>query len=345
MTDIRRANFILVALALGILPAVMVGGLLVGQEFITPAEVIACLRSHLLGGPAPVDLISDQIVWNLRLPRVLLASAVGGGLSIVGVAMQALIRNPLAEPYILGISGGASAGASLFYLGFLPPVVSSVLSLSVASFLGGLLSIVLVFVVARVDRQISVARLLLAGVAISALMGALTTFVTMMSPDPNKLRAMLFWLLGSFNNASWQNVALPLLATIAAGIILYILSRHLDAILLGEEPAFNLGVPVESVKKVLIVLSAFVTGILVSAAGSIGFVGLIIPHIVRSIFGVSHQKLIPLSLVIGAIFMVLADIISRSTIEAVTFPVGVVTAICGVPFFLYLLRRKEYTFG
>lgn len=344
MTD-KRANLFLGVLAFVALPAALMAGLLAGQESIAPANVWSALVSNITGEDSNQNLVTSQIVWNLRLPRVLLAAAVGGGLSIVGVAMQALIRNPLAEPYILGISGGASAGASLFYLGFLPPVISSVLSLSVASFIGGLLSIIMVFVVARVDRQISVARLLLAGVAISALMGALTTFVTMMSPDPNKLRAMLFWLLGSFNNASWQNLMLPLTATAGGSVILFVLSRHLDAILLGEEPAFNLGVPVESVKKTLIVLSAFVTGILVSAAGSIGFVGLIIPHVVRSLFGIAHRRLVPLSLIIGAIFMVLADLISRSAIEAVTFPVGVVTAICGVPFFLYLLRRREYTFG
>ena len=320
-------------------------GLLFGQEPVSVSDVFRVIRSHIFGGPVFDDLVSDQIIWNLRLPRVLLGCAVGGGLSIVGVAMQALIRNPLAEPYILGISGGASAGASLFYLGFLPPVISSVLSLSIASFLGGLLSIIMVFVVARVDRQISVARLLLAGVAISALMGALTTFVTMMSPDPNKLRAMLFWLLGSLNNASWSTVVLPVLVTVIATGVLWVLSRHLDAMLLGEEPAFNLGVPVERVKQVLIVLSALVTGILVSSAGSIGFVGLIIPHIVRSVFGITHRRLIPLSLLCGAIFVILADLVSRSLIESVTFPIGVVTAICGVPFFLYLLRRKEYRFG
>ena len=332
LNSTNRIRLLTLLLAFVILPAALFVGLLFGQEPVSVSDVFRVIRSHIFGGPVFDDLVSDQIIWNLRLPRVLLGCAVGGGLSIVGVAMQALIRNPLAEPYILGISGGASAGASLFYLGFLPPVISSVLSLSIASFLGGLLSIIMVFVVARVDRQISVARLLLAGVAISALMGALTTFVTMMSPDPNKLRAMLFWLLGSLNNASWSTVVLPVLVTVIATGVLWVLSRHLDAMLLGEEPAFNLGVPVERVKQVLIVLSALVTG-------------LIIPHIVRSVFGITHRRLIPLSLLCGAIFVILADLASRSLIESVTFPIGVVTAICGVPFFLYLLRRKEYRFG
>ncbi|NND70442.1 MAG: iron ABC transporter permease [Rhodothermales bacterium] len=323
----------------------IIAGLVFGQEPVPLSDVAGVISSKLFGATSNVSSISEQIVWNLRVPRIVLACIVGGGLSIVGVAMQALIRNPLAEPYILGISGGASAGASLFYLGFLPPIISSVLSLSVAAFAGGLLAILLVFFVARVDRQISVARLLLAGVAVSALMGAVTTFVTMMSPDPNKLRAMLFWLLGSLNGASWSTVVVPTIVVGLGTAILWILSRYLDAILLGEEPAFNLGVPVEEIKKLLIVLSALITGILVSAAGSIGFVGLVVPHIVRSFFGITHRVLIPLCFLVGAVFIVLADLASRSLLEASTFPIGVVTAICGVPFFLYLLRRKEYRFG
>ena len=341
----QKSRLLIIVLACIVLPLSLTAGLVFGQEHVPLSDITGVLSKKLFGANSDINQISMQIVWNLRVPRVLLACIVGGGLSIVGVAMQALIRNPLAEPYILGISGGASAGASLFYLGFLPPVISSVLSLSVAAFVGGFLAIVLVFFVARVDRQISVARLLLAGVAVSALMGAITTFVTMMSPDPNKLRAMLFWLLGSLNSASWSTIVLPAIVVTAGTIVLWILSRHLDAILLGEEPAFNLGVPVEDVKKLLIVLSALVTGILVSAAGSIGFVGLLVPHIVRSVFGVGHRILIPMCFLVGAIFISLADLASRSLLEASTFPIGVVTAICGVPFFLYLLRRKEYRFG
>ncbi len=319
--------------------------LAVGSE-VALGEVYRVLWHHLTPGALPLlDETADRIVWQLRMPRVLLALLVGGGLSIIGVAMQTLVRNPLAEPYILGISSGASAGAALFYLGFLPPLLSQTLSLPLAAFIGGLLSITVVYLVARTGSRVSVARLLLAGVAMSSFMAAITAFVTYASPNPQKLQAVLFWLLGSFSSTHWDLLPLPAIVT-GVGLLLMIgLARPLDAMLMGDEPAHSLGVPVEATKRLLIVLAALVTGILVASSGAIGFVGLIVPHAVRTVVGVTHRRLVPLSFLAGALFLLWADVASRVLLPGEELPVGVITAFCGVPFFLVLLRRSEYGFG
>ncbi|PQJ35860.1 ABC transporter permease [Salinibacter sp. 10B] len=317
----------------------------IGSTAIGWGDVYRVLGHHLVGIGGPVDPIVDRIVWHLRLPRALLACLVGGGLSIIGVAMQTLVRNPLAEPYILGISSGASAGASFFYLGFLPPLLSKPLTMPLAAFLGGLASIAIVYLVARDGPRVSVARLLLAGVAMSALMASLTSFVTFSSPEPDKLRAVLFWLLGSLNGTRWEQLPLPALATTVGLGTMLLLARPLDAMLVGEEPAQSLGMPVEALKRGLIVLAAFVTGTLVAVSGAIGFVGLIVPHAVRLMVGVPHRRLVPLSFLGGAIFLCWADLAARTILPAQELPVGVLTALCGVPFFLILLRRRNYHFG
>ena len=337
----RSVTWIYAALAAALMVSA-IAGLAVGSVDVAFMDVLRTARAGLLEGTT--DSVTSRIIWDLRMPRVVLAAVVGGGLAVIGVAMQALVRNPLAEPYILGISSGAAAGASLFYLGFLPPLLSRAFSMPLAAFSGGLLSISIVYLVARSGSTISVARLLLAGVAMSALMGALTALITFASPEPNKLRAVLFWLQGSLSGARWGVVLLPALVSFGGLLLLTALSRPLDAMLLGEEPAFSLGVPTERIKQILIVLAAVVTGSLVASSGAVGFVGLIIPHAVRFFTGVSHRRLIPASFLAGAIFLIWADIAARTLIPAQEVPVGAVTALCGVPFFLVLLRRKQYRF-
>jgi iron complex transport system permease protein len=310
----------------------------VGSVTIPLADVVRVLGAQL-GLAAPAGHTETVIVWQLRLPRVLLASVVGGGLAVVGVAMQALVRNPLAEPYILGVSGGASAGVSLFYLGWLPAALAGSLSIGLAAFLGALGTMLLVYMVARDGPRVSTARLLLAGVAMQALLGSLVAFVIFASPQPQKLQTLLFLLLGTFSGTSWQTLALPLVVTVAGAGTLLALARPMDALLTGEEPAQSLGVPVEALKRVLICLTAVMTGVLVAASGIIGFVGLIIPHAVRFVTGVSHRRLLPLAFGAGAVFLIWADVAARTVLAGQELPVGVLTAICGVPFFLAILRR------
>jgi iron complex transport system permease protein len=210
----------------------------------------------------------------------------------------------------------------------------------VAAFLGGLATITVVYLVARTNGRVSVARLLLAGVAMSALTSSITSFVTFSSPEPDALRAVLFWLLGSFSGARWSLIPSAAAVTGLGVFSLTLLARPLDAMLMGEEPAYHLGVPVEALKRGLLVLAALVTGILVSTSGAIGFVGLIVPHAVRMVVGVTHRLLVPLSFVVGAVFMVWADLAARTVLPGQELPVGILTALCGVPFFLYLLRRN-----
>lgn len=338
----------IVAISLGLTAALILSvgvSVTVGSESVALGDVYRVLWHELTGSGAAPDSVVQRIVWRLRMPRALLALLVGGGLSIIGVAMQTLVRNPLAEPYILGISSGATAGASLFYLGFLPPLVSRTLSMPIAAFLGGLLSITIVYLVARKSTHVSVARLLLAGVAMSALMSSITSFVTFSSPEPDKLRAVLFWLLGSLSGTRWELLPIPAI-TAGLGLALMVsLTRPLDALLVGEEPAHSLGVPVELLKRLLIVLAALVTGTLVATSGAIGFVGLIVPHAVRLTVGVTHRRLVPLSFAAGALFLLWADLAARSILPGQELPVGILTALCGVPFFLALLRTGNYQFG
>ncbi|MDX1438946.1 MAG: iron ABC transporter permease, partial [Rubricoccaceae bacterium] len=305
---------------------------------LSAAEVWRALTGGAADGQSET---AHTIVWQLRMPRTLLALSVGGGLAVIGVAMQALVRNPLAEPYILGVSSGASAGASAFYLGFLPPLLSKSLSMPLAAFLGALLAITVVFLAARTGSRMSTTRLLLAGVAMSSFLAAVTAFVTYASPSADRIRTVLFWLLGSFGSARWSTVWLPLFFSVGGMGILWVLSRPLDALVTGEEPARSLGIPVEGLKRFLILLSAAVTGILVAASGIIGFVGLIVPHAVRFLVGASHRRLIPLSFAVGALFMLAADLVARTALSGQELPVGILTALCGVPFFLILLRRTR----
>jgi iron complex transport system permease protein len=330
-------------LILAILP-VMGVGMAFGSVSLPFVFTLKTLFSGITGGlPVETDRLAE-IVLQIRLPRTLAAFTVGAGLSIIGVAMQALVRNPLAEPYVLGISGGASAGASLFYMGLIPTFIAARIDMPVAAFLGALTAITLVYVVARSGGRLSVSRLLLAGVALAAFMAAISAFVTLASPDANKTRAVLFWLMGSFNGVTWSELPIAVSVTLLGGLTLFALARPLDALLSGEESASSLGVQVESLKKLLIVLSALVTGVLVSISGAIGFVGLIIPHSVRSIMGISHRWVLPGSFVAGGLFMVLADTLSQWALPGQQLPVGIVTAMCGVPFFLMLLRRTDYQF-
>ena len=340
-----KNGFVNIALLSLLSIATVALALSVGSESIAFGDILSVIKDKMTGSTVDHSDPTQIIIWDIRFPRVLLAYFVGGSLACLGVAMQTLVRNPLAEPFILGISSGASAGASLFYLGFLPPFIASMLSLPFAAFLGALFSIWLVFLVAKKDAVIPATRLLLAGIAISSFLGAITSFVTLATPDGNRIQSLLFWLLGSLSSASWGDLVLPGLASLVTVIGLTTFGRPLDAMLLGEDNARSLGINIGLLKKALLLLTAAVTGICVAASGIIGFVGLIIPHFGRMIVGATHRKLVPFSFFAGALFLVIADLTARSLLSPQELPIGVVTAICGVPFFLYILRKKSYTYG
>jgi iron complex transport system permease protein len=317
------------------LVAVLAVSVLLGVRFgsvpVSTAEMWTALRG---GGYGP----TRDIVVSLRLPRVLLAVLVGGGLAIAGATFQALLRNPLAEPYILGISGGASVGAVMILALGWATAGSWVLPL--AAFAGALLAIGLVFRVATATgRAMDVRVLLLAGVVVAAFFSACIAFILAVSPARTVQSAVL-WIMGSLAAATWRSVIVAAAYTLPATLLLISLARPLNLMAIGEETAHHLGADVEGVKRLSLVVAALVTASGVAVAGVIGFVGLVVPHAVRLLIGSDHRTLLPLSFLAGGVFLTLADLVARLALAPTEIPIGVITAFVGVPFFLVLLRRS-----
>lgn len=298
-------------------------------------EVWASIASHLGLGTSPLPLLRDGIVWELRLPRVLTAAAVGAGLAIAGAVMQAITRNPLADPYLLGLSSGASLGAvSVLLLG-------AAVLLPVAAFLGSMAALGLTLLLASTLGAITPTRTVLAGLAVSSLASAITSLVIFWTATGDSYREILGWLLGSLAGARWPAVAISAIAIVVAGIPILLVGRVLDAFAFGDVSAASLGVNVPATRWGLLTASALLTGAMVSVSGSIGFVGLVLPHAVRLLVGPGHRALLPLSALVGAIFLVWADTAARTLFDPRELPVGIVTAIIGAPVFALLLARRQ----
>ncbi len=287
------------------------------------------------GGGSPEE---RWIVLHHRLPRAVLAALVGGGLALAGATFQALLRNPLAEPYILGISGGAAAGAVIVLALGLAAAGSGVLP--AAAFAGALVAIVLVFRVASASgRALDVRVLLLAGVVVGAFFSAVIAFVLSVTDAPT-VRSAVLWMMGSVASAGWRDVFVAAVYTVPASLVLIALGRPLNLLSVGEETAHYLGADVEGVKRVAFGVASLITAAGVAVAGVIGFVGLIVPHALRLVVGSDHRVLMPLSFLAGAAFLTLADTVARLVLAPTEVPIGVVTAFVGVPVFLVLLRRS-----
>lgn len=270
-----------------------------------------------------------KLIFEVRLPRVIGALLVGGGLAAAGCVMQGLFRNPMADPYIIGTSTGGALGAAcaiVFFGGLFMPLFA---------FIGAAASTVTVYIISQRNGRMAVETLLLSGIAVSLFLSAMLSFIMYMSG--NSLHQIMFWMMGGFWNIYWDDVGLALLIP-AAAVILYIFSRDLNVMALGEEEAIHLGVNTEKTKKILLVVSTFITAIAVSVSGCIGFVGLIIPHIMRIFTGPDHRVLLPASVLAGSILLIWADTFARTL--PVEIPVGIITAFLGAPFFIYLLRRR-----
>lgn len=300
--------------------------------------------AHMLGLPVSVDGLgqAELIVGQIRLPRTLLGIATGGVLALAGVAMQGLFRNPLADPGLIGVSSGAALGAAIAIvfgasIGGLPEAFAPYL-LSACAFVGGLLVTALVYRLGRHNGQTSVATMLLAGIALTALAGALIGLFTYLADDAT-LRTLTFWNLGSLNGASYPRLWPLLLITLLVACWLPRRVNALNALLLGESEARHLGFDIERLKVELILCTALGVGAAVAAAGIIGFIGLVVPHLLRLIVGPDHRVLLPASMFGGAILLLLADLIARLALAPAELPIGIVTALIGAPFFLYLLIR------
>lgn len=348
LKKIKGPSFIILCMVMVlILIGVMILGINVGAVNLRPDWIFQIIVNHITGKelfPVEWEAYMDGIVWGMRFPKVIVAACVGGGLSLVGIMMQAMTKNSLADPYILGISSGASTGAtSVILLGSIPFIGAS--SVQMGAFLGAMVSSLLVFVIAGSSGRFNSTTLVLSGTAVSAIFSAFTNVLIFMSPEKQKLNSAMFWMTGSFASAEWTDVLPAVLALLVILVLTMALHSSLDALLLGEEIAVTIGVNVKVLKIIIIISSSLVTGVMVSMSGVIGFVGLVIPHISRTLAGTVHRRLIPFSVLLGGIFMVLADMVARIVVVPSELPIGVVTALLGAPFFLFLIKKSRYSFS
>ncbi|MDV2885494.1 iron ABC transporter permease [Alkalihalophilus pseudofirmus] len=342
-----RTRFLVLCLILILIVSITVS-IMIGPISISPITVwkialskVPYLDTYILQDWTKAQ---EQIIWEIRFPRIILGAIVGAGLAIVGVAIQALVRNSLADPFILGISSGASVGATLvIVLGAFK--MFGLYALSIAAFLGALISVFLVFLVAQVSGKISTVRLLLSGIAISMMLSAVTSYIVISAPREEGVRDALFWMMGSLAGAKWEQLAIPFFSLFIGMVLLLFFARPLNLLLMGEQTAATLGLNINIFKKVLMLVTALLTGVLVAVSGAIGFIGLMVPHVVRLFIGSDHRNVLPISAFVGAIFLIWADVCARTFVAPQELPIGIVTALCGGPFFIWLLRRNSYSFG
>ena len=291
-----------------------------------------------------VNLNEISIVWQIRLPRVLTGAIVGAGLAIAGTVIQSLVRNSLADPYLLGISSGACTGAvfMILFASNLFNIVLTGLEVYFAAFLGAMLAFILVFFIAGSSKGgLNPVRMILSGLAVSYIFSAITNFMVYLSQH-NGAESAMFWMLGGLGGARWGRLGVPFAIVILALIIFRLNARNLNALLLGDESAAAVGVDIVKFRRFLFVASSVLTGVIVAVSGSIGFVGLIVPHAVRLIAGADHERVLPIGALAGAIFLIWADLFSRTVLAPRELPLGIITGFVGAPFFIWLLTRNKH---
>ncbi|MFE0028577.1 FecCD family ABC transporter permease [Amycolatopsis sp. NPDC059021] len=313
---------------------------LFGTANIGPVDVLSTIMRHIgLGGIAPAPSLPgllDALIWESRLPRVLLAAAVGTALAVSGTVLQAVTRNPLADPYLLGVSSGASTGAvAVLLLG----VGGSALSLSSGAFLGGLASFVVLLVLLGGGRVATPARVVLTGVVVSQFFAAVTSVILMVSGDANSTRGFTYWLLGTLAGARWQTVTVTVVIILTGVLAVLFFAPALDAFTFGWDSAAALGINVTAARVWLMVLTSVITATAVAASGAIGFIGLLIPHAVRILASPMHRSLLPLAAIAGAVFLIWVDTFARTAFSPHELPAGVITALLGAPAFALVLKR------
>ncbi len=339
--------------ALVVLLAVLVGSLLVavtiGSVNLSVGDVYGVILYHLTGlGDASLygdGTATGDIVWQVRLPRLVLAIAVGMALSVVGAVMQAVVKNPLADPYILGVSSGAQLGATLAILLGVGAALGSGYE-GVVAFVGAFLASMAVVAMANVGGRATSVKLVLSGTALAAICGAVSNFLLfVVNTNDGAVSAVVRWTMGSLAGADWPTNGLVLVLALLGTLFFWSQHRALNLMLLGDETAVTLGADLTRRRVVYLAVASLLVGFAVYAAGIIGFVGLVIPHIVRMLFGTDHKKLIPLAAVVGAIFLLWADVLCRVVIPHHEIPIGILTALVGAPVFVWLMVRRKYGFG
>lgn len=336
-----RLPAVVAALVAAVTASVLVA-VTIGPADLTMVESWRVALDHLGGPSADMTVMRDHIVWDLRFPRVIGSAVVGAGLALVGALMQTLTRNPMADPYLLGISSGGSLGAVVVIVA---GVGGGIYAISVGAFAGALGAFVLVLMVANRRGRLEPTRMVLAGIAIGQIALAITSFIILWVADPHATQEVSFWMSGSMSIVRWPITLLGAAVLVAVGGVALVFCRPLDALSFGEHAAASLGVNVDRMCWTLLVASALLTGTIVAMSGTIGFVGLIIPHAARFIVGSRHHRVLPIAALVGAIFMIWVDTIARTLFEPRELPVGVITAIVGVPAFIALMRGQRHVAG
>ena len=322
-----------------------------GAVRIAPYDTLRLLCYHLFGMfPENVsELLGtsiEAIVWKIRFPRILLGVAVGAGLSLCGVAMQATVQNPLAEPYILGISSGASLFATFsIMLGFGSVTFLNLSAVPFWAFLGALAASFLVLFLASAGSKITSAKLILSGAIINALCTAFSNFIITIAGSAEGMMDLKFWTMGSLARADWDNIWVPLFSVLLLFLLYLLTFRPMNTLLMGDEAAITLGINLGFYRKLYLITASFVTGILVATCGVIGFVGLVVPHVVRALVGADQRRLVPVSALFGSMFVQWADALARTLIYNAELPVGILTAFVGAPVFAWMLLKKNYSFS
>lgn len=337
----RRTASLTVGLGAALVGLVILSGS-IGSVPVHPLQAAQIVIGHLLPGmpwmsDGSLTSLQDQAVWQFRLPRTLLAALAGAGLALAGALMQVTVRNPLAEPYILGVSSGASVGAVLVIV--LGSAALGGLSMNLAAFAGALAACAAVWALALKSGSLSPTRMILAGVALGTLLSAVTSYLTI-STDAQNVVGVLFFLLGSVSAATMPSLIGPAVALVIAASVAALLARSLNALMTGDESAASLGIDAAKLRGLLLVIASLLTGAVVSVSGGIGFVGLVVPHIARIAVGADHRRLLPITVLGGAVFLVVADLMARTVAAPTEIPLGILTAFVGAPFFLWLMRRS-----
>ena len=307
--------------------------LFVGSSYIGPVEIWQFLFTK-----SNITNSTEIILSEIRLPRIILSFIVGAGLAVAGAVFQGIIRNPMVDPYIIGISAGAGTGVMLALFLGIEIVIFNFSSLPAFAFLGAVLTVALVYQLARVGNKLPVLTFLLAGVAVSFILNSLMSFLMVIRTE--NLQQLVYWLMGSLAGASWSDIKMITPYFLIALITILYYLKDLNILLLGEESAAHLGLNVEKLKIILLSAASLLTASVVSVSGSIGFIGLVVPHIARMTIGPDHRRLIPLAAIFGGAFLMIADTFARTVMAPIELPVGIITALAGGPYFIYLLRNK-----
>lgn len=309
----------------------------VGVAYIPLDEVWLVAKAHIFTPDVIPQTKNAVIIWEIRIPRVLLGSLVGAGLSVAGVAVQALLRNVLAEPYLIGISSGASTGAAFVLLGY---GAASSLSVNLGAYIGALLAVALVFGIARTGGTLTAERFIFAGIIIGFAFNALTNLLIFLSARSHGARSVMFWMLGSLNFGKWDSLPIPLIVFLITLALLLLWSRKFDAIAIGDDTAHILGTNPNNFRIYSMALVAACVASLVAVAGSIGFLGLVVPHVARRLVGANHFGVFLTSALLGAVLLVWADALARTAFQPKELPIGVLTALIGTPLLLSIVRRR-----